>query len=319
MGNVLAPVSAATYRNGNQDWYGAVEIDVETGDHVWRFDSIDSRFRVAQIYEDGQTVKHTGFRPASVQRLDDGRTLVAGWRRGVIVDEDGDVDETFTHELMNDVHEIQQTAEGTYLVASTGMDTILLLDEEFDELWRWHMWEHVDKGTRPGQYYPHRLWYRNPKNLALNPDDRYHLNYATFVDGTLSGSGSPRILCSALNYGIFEVEMETEEVVREYTDLDECHNPYQLGEQYVVPESGADRVVLVDWDQHHETMFEEGLEFVKDADPMGDGEWVIADTKHDRVLTWERGAPEHSREFHLSEDANPYEADYLGEDDPTHG
>jgi len=69
----------------------------------------------------------------------------------------------------------------------------------------------------------------------------------------------------------------------------------------------------------YETMFEEGLEFVKDADPMGDGEWVIADTKHDRVLTWERGAPEHSREFHLSEDANPYEADYLGEDDPTHG
>lgn len=312
MSSILAPVSAATYRNGNADWYGAVEIDVETGDEVWRFDSVESEFETARLFQDGRTVRHSGFRPSSVQRLDDGRTLVAGWSRGVIVDEDGDVHRTFTHDLMNDTHEIQRTDAGTYVVAATGMDTVLYLDEEFDELWRWQMWNHVDEDTRPGDYYPDELWYRNPKRLALSPDDRYHLNYATVVEGTLSGSGGPEILCSALNYGIFVVDVGTDEVVYEHTALDECHNPYRLDDEFVVPESGADRVVRVDRQGRRETLFEGGLDFVKDADPAGGpDEWLITDTKHDRVLLWDCGEPAPKREFQLSEDANPYEADFL--------
>lgn len=319
MGSILAPVSPEAYRNGNLEWYGAVEIDIETGEYVWKFDAVDSRFDTAQLYQDGQVVKHAGFRPSSVQRLPDGRTLIAGWRRGIIVDEDGDVHETFTHGLMNDVHEIQRTSESTYLVAATGLDTIILLDEDFQELRRWHMWEHVDEGTRPKEYYPNRLWYRNPKNLAFHPDDRYHLNYATFVEDTHLANGSRQVLCSALNYGIFIVDMETNEITHEYTELEECHNPYQLGDTYVVPESGADRVVLIDWEQRRETLFRGELNFVKDADPIDDrGEWLIADTKNSRVLCWERGASEPAQEFYLGEGANPYEADYV-EGDATHG
>jgi hypothetical protein len=311
MGSILAPVSAAAYRNGHQNWYGAVEFDAGTGDPVWRFDSVAAGFDTAEIYQVGGTLKHRGFDPSSVQRLDDGRTLIADWDQGVIVDEDGDVHRTFTHDLMNDVHEIQRTDDGTYLVASTGMDTLVLLDEEFDELWRWHMWEHVDPTTRPGDYYPNRVWFRNPKHTPYNPDDRYHLNYATVLDGTLSGSGGPQLLCSALNYGVFVVDFETDEVVREYTGLDECHNPYELADGLLVPESGRDRVVHVDWDDHRETVFEGGMDFVKDADPAGGDEWVLADTKNSRVLLWERGEQEPREEFFLGTESFPYEADYL--------
>jgi len=229
MSRILAPVAAATYRNGHKDWYGAVEIDAGTGEELWRFDAVTTDLETAQITQTGQNLTHSGFRPASVDRLADGRTLIAGWRRGVFVDEDGDVHQSFTHELMNDTHEIQRTEAGTYLVAATGMDSLILLDEEFDELWRWHMWEHVDQSTRPGQYYPHRLWYRDARNLALSPDDRYHFNYATFIKGDGSG-GDGTLLCSALNYGVFTVDVATGEIIDEFTDLDECHNPFLQGE-----------------------------------------------------------------------------------------
>ena len=122
MSRILAPVAAATYRNGHLDWYGAVEIDAESGEELWRFDATESRFDTAQLLQTGHTVTHSGFRPSSVQRLDDGRTLIAGWRRGVFVDEDGDVHQSFTHDLMNDTHEIQRTEAGMYLVAATGLD-----------------------------------------------------------------------------------------------------------------------------------------------------------------------------------------------------
>lgn len=190
------------------------------------------------------------------------------------------------------------------------MDSLVVLDEDFEELWRWHMWEHVDPATRPGEYYPDQLWYRDARNLALNPDDRYHLNYATVLEGSPQ-SGDATLLCSALNYGVFTVDMATDEVVRERTDVAECHNPCPHAGEYVVAESGADRVVALDWAERHETMFEGGLEFVKDADPIGDGDWLVTDTKNDRVLLWNEDAPEPNQSFHLGADANPYEADYL--------
>jgi len=311
MSRILAPVAAATYRNGHKDWYGAVEIDAGTGEELWRFDAVTTDLETAQITQTGQNLTHSGFRPASVDRLADGRTLIAGWRRGVFVDEDGDVHQSFTHELMNDTHEIQRTEAGTYLVAATGMDSLILLDEEFDELWRWHMWEHVDQSTRPGQYYPHRLWYRDARNLALSPDDRYHFNYATFIKGDGSG-GDGTLLCSALNYGVFTVDVATGEIIDEFTDLDECHNPFLQGERLVVPESGADRVLSIDWNRRRETLFDGGLNFVKDADPMeSEGKWLLTDTKNGRVLVWREDEPEPEREFFIGQDTAPYEADFL--------
>lgn len=321
MRSVLAPVSATAYKNGHQDRYGVVELDATSGDVVWAFDATASEFTTSRLYQSGDVVKRTGFRPASVERLDDGRTLVADWARGVFVDEDGDVEETFTHELFNDVHEIQRTDGGLYLVASTGMDSLFVLDEDFEELWRWHMWEHVDP-PHPGHYYPDQLWYRDVRDLALNPDDRYHLNYATVLEGR-PAAGDATILCSALNYGVFTVDMATGEITRAQTGLDECHNPYRLGDgdptaeaaQFVVPESGADRVVRTDWEGTVEPVFEGELAFVKDADPVGDGEWLVTDTKHDRVVLWTEGDAEPHRTFDLGEDANPYEADALAGDD----
>lgn len=310
MSSILAPVAAAAYKNGHLDYFGAVELDAESGDTVWQFDAPATEFQPSRLYESGQVVKQSGFRPASVDRLADGQTLVSGWSRGVFVDEDGDVTETFTHQLMNDAHEIQRTEDGLYLVASTGMDTLLLLDEDFEEVWRWHMWEHVDDATRPGQYYPHHLWYKDARYYALNPDDRYHLNYATVIEGE-AGQGDAKILCSALNYGIFVVDMASDEVAREFTALEESHNPHRLDEAYAVAESGADRIVVVDWNERQGTLFEEGLAFCKDADPIGDGDWLVTDTKNNRVLVWNEDDPAPDREFHLGEDAKPYEADYL--------
>jgi hypothetical protein len=312
MGSVLAPVSDPAYKEGHLDWYGAVELDADTGEEVWRFDAAASGLDVCRYYQHGDVVRQRGFRPSSVQRLDDGRTLIAGYSRGVVVDEDGDIRTTFTHELLNDLHEVQRTPAENYLLASTGMDTLLLLDGEFEELWRWHMWEHLDDATRPTGYYPDDVWHTDTREMAMSPDDRYHLNYATVLEDGAATGGDRRLLCSALNYGVFTVDIATGAVVGEYTGLEECHNPRRLDGEYAVAESGRDRVVVVDFDGGQRTLFEGGLDHVKDADPVDDGgTWLLADNKNHRVLLWDEGDPEPSRTFDLGEGAYPYEADYL--------
>lgn len=305
MSTILSPIAPQAFLNDNHAFFGAVELDVESRDVVWTFDAIQMGFDPPTYTQDGEYIKREGFRPASVQRLSSGMTLISGWHRGFVVDEDGDIHAEFTNRLMNDTHEIQQTSDGTYLVASTGMDTIFELDEDFDELWRWHMWEHVDTESRPEDYYPPDLLSTDCRAFAMYPDDRYHLNYITETE-------NGDLLASALNYGIFTIDRETGRVRSSYTDLDECHNPVRTGDTYVVCESGKDRVIRVSPHTGTEVLFTEGLKFVKDADPIdNDGNWLIADTKNDRVLVWNVADSAPKREFYLCEDANPYEADYL--------
>lgn len=310
--SILTPVAAATYKNGHSDWYGAVELDVLTGEPVWKFDATDTEFKTSTLYEDTNGVYQEGFRPASVERLDNGLTLISGWSRGVLVDEDGDVHDTFTHELMNDVHEIQKTKDNTYLVASTGMDTIIEFDEYFNEIWQWNMWEHTMDITRPTDYYPEMYSDADCRDIAGSPDDRYHLNYVTMADHETEHRGEPVMLCSALNYGAFLVGQESGNILCKNMDLHECHNPtYDFG-TYVVSESGNDRVVRIYWDEIREVLFDGDLSFVKDADRIDrDGNWLLTDAKNDRLLVWNVDDDEPKKEFQLPESSHPYESDYL--------
>lgn len=305
MSSILAPVAEFAYKGGHLDFYGAVEIDVSTGEVVWAFDSTVTDMPVANLVETPAGVKHRGFRPCSVERLEDGRTLISGFRCAVWVDEDGTVTRREDHELLNGVHEVQTTDDGTYLVTATGMDTIVEFDEGWNVEWIWHMWNHVDRDARPEGYYPDQYTNADVRDVAFHPDDRFHLNYATYTDDGL-------ILASALNYGVFYLDPDTGEVVEEFTDLDETHNPVQLGDRVVVCESGRDRVIETDMETVTDTLFDEGLSYVKDADPLaGSDDWIVADTNNNRVLVWSRSEPRPKREFFLGTDAKPYEADYL--------
>lgn len=305
MDSVLIPIAAAAYRQNDEDWYGAVELEVDTKTPVWKFDSTQSEFRTAEIYSSGGLNKHRGFRPASVQRLDGGLTLIAGWRRAVWVDEDGDVVRSEDHELMNDVHEVQKTDKGTYLVASTGTDVVLEFDEDWNEIWRWEAWKYLPEASRPRGYYPHKLESTDARDLAFSPDVRYHINYATYIDDDV-------ILVSALNYGFFTISRNTGEVLNQNTSVDECHNPYSLGDDFVVSESGKDRVILADWKDTKDVMFKDELEFVKDADPIpGSDSWLVTNTKKSRVHIWNPMNDNPDKTFVLAENAKPYEADYL--------
>jgi len=312
MSSILTPISATAHLKADKDWYGAIELDDDTEDEVWRFDAVENGFNTPDIVEKNLTLEHTGFRPSCVERLDNGLTLVGGWRRGVFVNEDGDVVKSFTHKLMNDVHEIQKTRKGNYIVASTGMDTLLKLTPEGEELWKWHMWEHVDSSTRPEAYYPTEIKYKDTRDFALMPDDRYHLNYVRPMYSSEYSSEISHYLVSALNYGIFTVDAETGEILQRYTDIDECHNPYPVGDSIIVSESGKDRVVEVDWKKINRVLFDEGLSFVKDADPINsDGLWLLADTKNGRVVKWHENEDEPRQVYEIGESSAPYEADYL--------
>lgn len=312
MSSVLACIAAATHRDGIKDWYGAAEYDYETQEIVWKFDATQTDFDTAKIIEDGRVLRHRGYRPASVERLDDGTTLLSGWRRGVIADEDGDVYKSFTHELMNDVHEMQKTSRGTILVASTGMDVLLEFDRDFNLIWTWKMWKHLPEHTRPGDYYPAEMEDKDVRGYAMYPDNRYHLNYATYL-------GQGQILCSALNYGVFMVDRHSNEITKEWTRLDECHNPTINGVPLTVAESGKDRIVQLDSDMEFQTIFDEGLNFPKDADPIpgskhdiyGAEEWLITDTKNGRSLVMNAETGQVIKEFAYGEKTAPYEADYL--------
>jgi hypothetical protein len=304
--SILFPIAAQAYKNGNIGVYGAMEVDIETGEPVWTFDSVSAGYPVAELYDTPDGVKHDGFRPSSVHRLPGGETLVAGWRRVVWVDEDGEVSREETQSQFNDIHEVQPTRHGTYLVAVTGMDTIYEFDEDWNQVWCWRMWDHVDPVTRPNGYYPNLFTGADVTDMAFHPDGRYHLNYAT-------DTGPDTILCSALNYGVFYLDRETGDVTASNTALSETHNPYEVKQgDLVVPESGRDRVIRTDMSGVTDVLFEGGLSFVKDADPLPDSDrWLLTDTHNDRVLLWEEGAPHPDEEYVIAGGAKPYEADFL--------
>jgi len=46
---ILAPIAAAAYKSGHSEWYGATEIDAETGERVWRFDALDAGLAIPEI------------------------------------------------------------------------------------------------------------------------------------------------------------------------------------------------------------------------------------------------------------------------------
>lgn len=305
MPSVLAPIAAAAYRNNHLEWYGAIEVDRKTKETIWKFDATQTEFKTARIYEEKSKIKHEGFRPSSVERLSDGRTLIGGWRRGLLVDEEGEVNQFFTHELMNDVHEIQTTKKNTYLVTSTGMDTILELDEDFNEIWRWHMWENVSSNFRPNCYYPNNLNMKDKRDFAQSPDNRYHLNYATEYRDDM-------LLCSALNYGVFIVNKDNGKIIKKMTHICECHNPYPCNGNLIVAESGKDRIVSVNWKGKKTVMLDEGLSFAKDVDPIhGTDQWLITDTKNDRILIWDKEEDKFVDKYLLGKMSKPYEADFL--------
>jgi len=313
MASILAPVAEYAYKDGALDFYGAVELDASTGEVVWSFDSVAAGFPVARLEETQRGVKHRGFRPCSVERLDDGQTLVSGFRAVVWVDETGAVTRVEDHEQFNGVHEAQVTARGTYLVTVTGMDMLVEFDTDWNVVWTWRMWEHVPEGTRPPEYYPPMFLDADVREMAFHPDARYHLNYATYVD-------EETILASALNYGVFYLDRTTGTVQSAMTDLDETHNPVELPDGgVVVCESGRDRIVETDMSEVTGVLLDDDLSFVKDADPVPEADgadtWLIADTNNDRVFLWDRARRETVREFDLGDGAKPYEADYLTGDD----
>jgi hypothetical protein len=301
--SILAPVTTHAYKEGHSEFYGAVEFERGSGATVWRFDST-TEMRVGNLYQTSDGVKYKGFRPSSVERLDDGLTLIAEWKSAVWVDEDGDMVRREQHYLMNEVHEVQKTDRGTYLVASTGLDTIIEFDEDWNQLWCWHMWEHADPVTRPPNYYPHLITGRDVREVAFSPDERYHLNYVTELD-------EDTLLCSARLYGIFTVDRTTGEVLSEFTDIEESHNPVRVDDEVVLCESGKNRVVSTDMEEVTDVLFEGRLDFVKDADPLGGGDWLVADTKNDRILVWNRRDDRPKEVYDLPERSKPYESDHL--------
>lgn len=307
-GNILVPISASAYKNDNASFFGAMELDVENNNVKWSFDAINEGFKRAELNDTGKYLKHTGFRPASVQRLNNNNTLISGYKRVIIVDENGELTESITHPRFNDVHEAKLTNNNTILVASTGIDEILEFNDNRKVIWRWKMWEHVD--DTPDNYYPSAFGDdENIKDMAMSPDDRFHLNHAQYINEDL-------ILASALNHGTFIIDKETDEILVEITDLDECHNPYWLEDSsIVIAESGNDRIVKVQPTGKFEVMFEGGMEFVKDADKINDDSWVIADTKNSRVLFWKEQEDEPQTVINLPEKTMPYEVDYLTGDE----
>jgi len=302
-GNALVPIAVPAYKHNNVNFFGAIELNIETNSIVWSFDALSEGLEASEI-EGEDILEYTGFRPASVQRLDNNNTVISGWSRIVVVDENGEIIQIYTHPRFNDIHETKFTDNDTILVASTGADEILEFNKEFEVIWRWKMWEHID--DTPNHYYPSEIPEADDiRNLAFGPDYRFHINHAQYIDDDL-------ILASALNHGIFVINKETDKIVNQFTELDECHNPYLLEDgTIVVAESGKDRIVKVDDNVIDEVMFEGEMNFVKDADKVKDDIWIISDTKNSRVLYWKKDEDNPRAIINLPEKSLPYEADYL--------
>lgn len=306
-GRILTPIAGAAYNQDILDYYGAIEIDSDTGEVVWVFDAIENGLTPPNIEHNKEGLTHKGFRPASVQRINNGDTIISGWKRVLRVSDDGTIKKTYTHDRLNDVHETQYVTDiykkPRYLIASTGADQILEYDDDFNLIWKWNIWEHVDSSELPDDYYPSKNVGLDIRTDVFRTQHRLHVNYATYID-------EERILASALNYGAFIIDRTTGEILTEFK-TETAHNPMRLGSEILVTVKHGVRIFSIEGEhiiQHN--LVSDG--FLKDCDWIEERNvWLVTNAAANKIYLMTPRFEACIREYEVAEKAKMYESDWL--------
>lgn len=211
--------------------------------------------------------------------------------------------------FFNALHSISRTRRGGYLVASTGLDLLLELDQTGEVLWNWWATEHGFEQTPTGE----------PRQLDKAADHRA-LKYGTLQQTTHVNSVAElpdgRILATLFHQGmVVAIERETGAWQPVLEGLDHPHSVRVLGEQhFTVADTVNGKALLVRLHERGSGVVEEEIDartgWLQDCSYDAEhNAWILVDGKHSRVtLRRGRAGDKAIAQFELDPEWRLYEA-----------
>ena len=200
--------------------------------------------------------------------------------------------------LFNDLHTLTMSEAGNLLVTSTGADSILEVD--FDDAskvyWDWLATDHGFDRTPSGvpRHISRTINYQEV--VSSTPEHTTHIN-------TALNDMPNRVLATLFHQGaLVEIDMVTKQCRTLLEGLKSPHNIRRRKDGYILSDSRANKVLLLDRQFCVESEITGGFNWVQDALELGDRSYMVGDSNNDQiirvdrrgkinvVLSWEKGS-----------------------------
>lgn len=186
---------------------------------------------------------------------------------------------TLNNPLFNDLHSLTPSTSGNLMVASTGTDSILEVDFEDASCVYWD-WLATERGYGIRGDGSHRRIDRKcnyQSIMTTTPEHTTHLN-------TALNDLPHRILATLFHQGeLIEIKKESKQSRVVLSGLKSPHNIRRRRNGFMVCDTRANQVLLLDESLHIEASLKADFNWVQDAIELVDG-YIVADSNHDRLI-----------------------------------
>jgi len=182
--------------------------------------------------------------------------------------------------MFNDLHALSLTTSGNLLVASTGVDGILEVDctDAKHVFWDWLATEQGYNTTPAGRVRIVDRTRSHQTDIASTPEHTTHINSAI-------SRGPSTILATLFHQGeLIEIERVSKRHRVVLQGLRSPHNIRRRKGGYMLSDSRANRVLLLDQDLQIVGDIRAGFQWVQDAVELNDGSYLVGDSNNDRVV-----------------------------------
>ena len=204
-------------------------------------------------------------------------TVLARIKRGQCV-------QSLNNKLFNDLHTCTPSVSGNLLVATTGIDAVLEID--FDDTskvyWDWLATENGYNTTAEGntRVIDRQLDYQSV--VTTTPEHTTHIN-------TAINDIPNRVLATLFHQGeVVEIDMVSKQSRVLLSGLKSPHNIRRRSAGFMVSDTRANRVLLLDDNFVIEKEITYGFDWVQDAIELdGNLGYLIADSNNDRLVLFD--------------------------------
>jgi hypothetical protein len=243
-------------------------LDLDSGDTVWTSDWGDIVATPSGFCFNGTTLVVCDLEGSNLFEID-------------MLREPGRVLRRISNPVLNDIHYVAATRRG-YLVASTGMDMVVEIDQNGNTLYEWWAGDHgfteVEDGT-------HRL----PERGVEQRDRYYHTrHHTTHLNAVRYRDRAERYLLVLLWRQGRLIEIDTRGDGTPRTILDGLSRPHSIAPLsdggWLIANSQGEELVVLNEALEVEKRVPSMDGWIQDAMPLPDGTWLIADVNRFRLL-----------------------------------
>jgi len=184
------------------------------------------------------------------------------------------------NQYFNDLHSLNSTNRGT-IVTSTGLDTILEVDDAGKILFDW--WA-IDNGFDRDQYGNQRIINRSIDHTNIDYPtllQTTHINSAIYMD-----NNEEDILASLFHQGkILKIDAKTKKACVLLDDLTNPHSIYSLNNgEYIISDTQGHRIILFDIHGQIIKELKGDFNWIQDSIRLSNGNFLVADSNNHKIL-----------------------------------